>query len=336
MSFVTFGEIMLRMTPSAHAAKLKTSRSYDVNYAGSESNVASSLAILGNSVKFITKLPDNQLGDAAVSSLRSYGINTADILREGKKIGSYFIEIGTSIRPSSVIYDRVGSAISLIDENEFDWERIFIGQKWIFISGITAALSHQCALESIKMVKTAKKMGLKVSFDMNYRRTLWNNSGEARKIFDAILEHTDVLFGNTGVFKDVYGIDFEGEEGVEKTMAVATEAQEKFDVEQIVCTVRQQISANENIVSALSQNMGSAPVLSNIYKVGTLDRFGTGDAFAAAYLHSLESGWSLEKSIEFAAAAFALKHTIYGDQHTSNEQEIQSIMEGNISGHVLR
>ena len=336
MGFVTFGEIMLRLTPNAHAGKINTSRLFDVNYAGSESNVASSLALLGNKVKFVTKLPDNQLGDAAIGSLRSFGIDTADIIRDGKKIGTYFIEIGSSIRPSSVIYDRIGSAISLIDKDEFDWERIFIGQKWIFISGITAALSHQCAMESIKMVKIAKRLGLKVSFDMNYRRTLWKNPEEARKIFNAVLEHTDVLFGNTGVFKDVYGMDVEQGDEIEKTIAIAKEAQEKFNVEHIICTVRQQISANENIVSALSQKRGAVPVLSNIYKVGILDRFGTGDSFAGAYLHGLNAGWSQEKSIEFAAAAFALKHTIYGDQHTSNENEIQSIMEGNTSGYVLR
>lgn len=336
MGFVTFGEIMLRLTPYIQAGKINASQTFGVNYAGSESNVASSLALLGNNVKFITKLPENQLGDAAINSLRSYGINTEHILRGGSKIGTYFIEIGSSIRPSSVIYDRAGSAISQIGENEFDWEKIFIGQKWLYISGITAALSHQCAMETIKVAKIAKKMGVKVGFDMNYRRTLWKDAADSRKIFDTILEHTDLLFGNAGVLKDVYGMDFEGANEVEKTIAAAKKAQQKFGLEQVAFTVRKHTSASENELSALSLIANSKPILSNTYNIGVLDRFGTGDAFAAAYLHSLEAGWKDEESIAFATAAFALKHTLYGDQHTSNEQEIRSIMEGNTSGHVLR
>ncbi|WP_298474334.1 sugar kinase [uncultured Maribacter sp.] len=335
MSFTTFGEIMLRLTPSDHGSKIITAQNFGVHFAGSESNVASSLAQLGNNTQFITKLPNNSLGDAAINSLASYGINTNNILRGGDRIGTYFIEIGSSIRPSSVIYDRKDSAISRINHKEFDWENILKDQKWLFISGITPAISEKCAEEVIFLAEKAKKMNVNVSFDMNYRRTLWSDVSKARKIFDRILEHTDLLFGNNGVLKDVYDIDVQGNNLIDKTINTTKKAKEVFGINQLAFTVRNHHSASENELSGVYLDKDT-PTVSNSYKVNILDRFGTGDAFAAAFLHGLNKGWSQEKTIGFATAAFALKHTIKGDQHTSNEKEISSIYQGNITGHVLR
>lgn len=335
MSFTTFGEIMLRLTPNDHAAKINTARSFGVHYAGSESSVASSLAILGNEAQFITKLPENQVGQGAVQSLQAFGVSTNNILRGGNRIGTYFIEIGASIRPSSVIYDRAGSAISEIKSGEFDWETILKGQKWLFISGITPALSDSCTAETIKVAETAKKLGVKVAFDMNYRRTLWNDVTVARTIFNNILEHTDLLFGNTGVLKDVYDMDATGVNSIEKTKNLIQKAKQKFNLPQLAFTVRDHNSASENQLTGIYL-ADAEPIISNTYTVEIIDRFGTGDAFAAATLHGLQKGWENDKVIGFATAAFALKHTIKGDQHTSCEQEIQSIYDGNISGHVLR
>jgi len=335
MSFVTFGEIMLRLTPAAHGGKINSSKDFKVDYAGSESNVASSLGKLGNNVSFVTKLPVNQLGDAAVSSLAFYGIDTQYILRGEDKIGTYFIEIGTSIRPSSVIYDRKNTAISNIQANEFDWETILRGKKWIFLSGITPVLSEQCALEVIKVAKTAKATGVKVAFDMNYRRTLWKDAASARAIFNEILSYTDLLFGNIGVLKDVY--DFEIPEGdlLAKTIATAKKASKQFKIPEVAFTIRDHISASNNSVSAVYLKADTSYVSTN-YNIDITDRFGTGDAFAAACLHGLGKDWEPQKTIDFATAAFALKHTIQGDQHTSTEKEIFSVMEGNIGGHVIR
>ncbi|WP_405292469.1 PfkB family carbohydrate kinase [Algibacter sp. Ld11] len=335
MSFISFGEIMLRLTPTEHAGKINSAESFGVGYAGSESNVASSLAVLGNNVQFVTKLPLNAVGDACIMSLQHFGISTKNILRGGKRIGTYFIEIGSSIRPSSVIYDRAGSAISDIDSNEFDWESILKGQSHLFISGITPAISKNCADETIKVAKIAKKLGVKVSFDMNFRRTLWEDKTEARKIFDAVLEHTDLLFGNAGVLEDIYGIKEKGIGQAEITLRALEKARSQFGLSEIAFTVREHNSASENKLSAVCLSAGNF-FESNAYTVQIKDRFGTGDAFAAGYLHGIGKNWDIEKTLGFATAAFALKHTIKGDQHTSTEKEILSIMDGNTSGHVLR
>lgn len=335
MSFITFGETMLRLTPNQDAVKIKSSRLFQANYAGSESNVASSLGVLGNEVSHITKFPNNQLGDAAIDSLRSYGIDTKHIARGGNRIGTYFIEIGSSIRPSSVIYDRANSAISEIEANEFDWEEILENKKWLFLSGITPVLSKQCAHETIKAAKIAQQKGVKVCFDMNYRRSLWKDPADARKIFDQILEHTDLLFGNEGVLKDVYEVTPTGNSIVDKNIEATTIAAKKFGIEQLAFTMREHSSASENMVSAVFLN-NNKHHFSEAINISITDRFGTGDAFAAATLHAINKGWDDKKTVDFATAAFALKHTIQGDQHTSSEKEILSIMEGNTSGHVLR
>lgn len=335
MGFITFGEIMLRITPQEQNTKLGDTDRFVAGFAGSESNVASSLALLGNKVDFITKLPENQLGDAAMRSLRQYGINTDCILRGGPRIGAYFIELGYSIRPSSVLYDRSHSAISQIKKGEFDWEILLKNKSWVFVSGITPALSGSCAEETIRLVNTAKRLGVKVSFDFNYRRSLWRSNSVARKIFDQILGSTDLLFANTGSLTDVYGMKFKGENNTEQTCEAADKIRNEYGVKSLAFTIRDHTSATHNVLSALFQKEYEREVAST-YTVNILDRFGTGDAFAAACLHGLEKRWTNKKIINFATAAFALKHTVKGDQHTSSETEIQSIMEGNTSGHVIR
>ncbi len=335
MSFITFGELMLRISPQEQNTKLADTDRFVAGFAGSESNVASSLALLGNKVDFITKLPKNQLGDAAIKSLRQYGINTDYILRGGTRIGTYFIELGYSIRPSSVLYDRSHSAISQIKMGEFDWEMLLKGKSWVFVSGITPALSASCEAETIRLVKTAKRMGVQVSFDFNFRRSLWKNNAVARKIFDQILASTDLLFANTGSLTDVYGMKFKGNNSTEQTYEAADKIRNEYGINRLAFTIRDHTSATNNAISALLFTDNKSEIAPT-YAVNILDRFGTGDAFAAACLHGLEKGWANKKIIDFATAAFALKHTINGDQHTSSEAEIQSIMEGNTSGHVIR
>lgn len=335
MSFITFGETMLRLTPSNDAAKIKSARLFQVNYSGSESNVASSLGVLGNEVIHVTKFPNNQLGDGAIASLKSYGIETKYIARGGNRIGTYFIEIGSSIRPSSVVYDRTNSAISEIEPNEFDWEEILENKKWLFLSGITPVLSRQCAHETIKAAKVAQQKGVKVCFDMNYRRSLWKDPADARKIFDQILEHTDLLFGNEGVLKDVYDIKPVGDTILDKTIEASAVAAKKFGLNLIAFTMREHSSASQNRVSAVFLSNDKHHI-SDMIDISITDRLGAGDAFAAAILHAINIGWDHKKVVDFATAAFALKHTIQGDQHISSEKEILSIMEGNTSGHVLR
>ncbi len=335
MSFSTFGEIMLRLVPTGQADRLRTTSLFAVDYAGSESNVAVSLACLKNKVQFITKLPKNPLGQAARQSLERFNVSMENSIEGGHRIGTYFIELGSSIRPSRVVYDRMESAIAAIEKDEFDWEHILKNQKWLHISGITPALSEQCAEECVLAVETAQEIGVKVSFDLNYRRSLWESSDTAKNIFNRILEHTDLVFGNIGVLKDVYGLTFNGKNPTDQTLDALRKARHLFGVKQLAFTIRDHSSASVNQVggAVISED---EPIISNTYSIAITDRFGTGDAFAAGFLHALGNGWHPQKSIDFATAAFALKHTMIGDIHTSNEQEIHSIVEGNISGHVIR
>lgn len=335
MSFISFGEVMLRLVPEKAGIKLASANAFQVGFAGSESNVASSLALLGNPAAFVTKLPLNPVGEAALASLNSFGIDTSRIVRGGSRIGTYFIELGSSIRPSQVVYDRQGSAISDIAEGEFDWEQILKGKKWLFLSGITPALSGQCAAETIKAAQVAGSLGVKVAFDMNYRRTLWKDASEARRRFDQVLEHTDILFGNVGALSDVYGFNSKASSELDQTLEAAEFAANNFGLQHLAFTVREHPSATVNTVYAMYQ-APSGRATSNPIEVVITDRFGAGDAFAAAFLHALNKEWSAREAIEFAAAAFALKHTIAGDQHTSSEAEIRAVMEGHTKGHVLR
>lgn len=335
MSFSTFGEIMLRLVPTGQADRLGTTPLFAVDYAGSESNVAVSLACLGNKVQFISKLPNNPLGQAARQSLNRFQVSTQNVIEGGQRIGTYFIEQGSSIRPSRVVYDRAGSAMASIKKGEFDWEHILKHQKWLHVSGITPALSKSCAEECILASKTAQKMGVKVSFDLNYRRSLWTSSKKAKTLFDRILEHTDLVFGNIGALKDVYGMVFNGNNPTDQTLDALRKARHVFGVEQLAFTVREHSSASVNHLSGACI-ANEEPVLSHSYEIDITDRFGTGDAFAAGFLHALHQGWGQQECADFATAAFALKHTMMGDIHTSTEQEINSIVAGNISGHVIR
>ncbi|WP_255307358.1 sugar kinase [Allomuricauda sp. CP2A] len=335
MEFVTFGEIMLRLTPSQKGDKLLLAQEFAVGYAGAESNVAVSLSLLGNQVSFISKVPNNPMGKAALFGLNQFGVSTDTVSLGGNRMGTYFIELGASIRPSRVVYDRQGSSISQIEPGELDWDTILQNKNWLHLSGITPALSDQCAKESILAAETAKKYGVKVSFDLNFRRTLWPDGKTARNIFDAIIANSDVVFGNLGALGDVYGLQFSGKDGMERTKRAMLKASDLFGVKNMAFTIRENRSASQNKLQGAALKDGTI-FFSRPYEVQVEDRFGTGDAFAAAYLHSLNKDWKSEKAIEFATAAFALKHTINGDLHTSTEEEIISVVDGNLSGHVIR
>ena len=335
MCFVTFGEIMLRLTPQENRGKIVTATAFNVSYAGSESNIASSLSILGNDTQFVTKLPLNSLGDGALRSLRGHGIQTDFIVRGGNRIGTYFIEMGSSIRPSRVVYDRAGSAIAMMEKSDFDWEEILKGKNWLHVSGITPALSKACAEATMTLVKTARKMGVKVSFDLNFRRSLWNDRTHARKIFDAILEHTDLLIANTGAIADVYQANFKDSDHMERSVQAINWAKQCFGVGYLGFTVREHRSASHNILAGLLLS-DKGLVRSPVYDLQVIDRFGSGDAFVAGLLHGLNQNWTTKETLDFATAAFALKHTIPGDQNISTVNEIKAIMDGKTSGWVIR
>ncbi len=335
MSFVTFGEIMLRLTPNNPVEQLVSTTQMEVGYAGAESNVAASLSLLGNDTDFVSKLPKNPIGEAAINSLRRFGVSTRHVIRGGERIGTYFIENGSSIRPSRVIYDRSNSALAAIIGNEFEWISILKKKKWLHITGITLALSEQCAQECVDLAIRAREQGVKVSFDMNFRRSLWNDKSKARVIYTQIMNHTDLLFANLGALQDVFGLDFKGSSSILKTEKAIHKTQELFGISNHAFTIRELVSASLNTVSGMFLTENELHT-SKSYCVNIVDRFGTGDAFAAGCLHAVNKGLNGRETIDFASAAFAIKHTIRGDINTSSEEEINNVAKGNIQGHIQR
>lgn len=334
MSLVFFGELMLRLTPSQPQQQLIVAKELSVDFAGAESNVAGSLARLGNQCEFVTKLPDNALADHAIASLHQYGIGTKHTLRGGERIGTYFIELGSSIRPSRVVYDRAYSAISQINHNEFDWSAIFSDQTHFHLSGILPALSKQCAVESIKAATIARKMGLTVSFDLNYRRSLWQDSSLARDYFSQILTHSTLAFGNAGVMQDVFDFVPKSNDSVAGAQEIGVYLFDQFGVDAAI-TQRIHHSANQNALRGFYLR-GADVTASTDITVDILDRLGTGDAFAAGILHGVQQHWETDKTVQFANAAFALAHTCYGDQNWLSEAEIMTVANGDMSGHIIR
>ncbi|MEM6641825.1 MAG: sugar kinase [Bacteroidota bacterium] len=329
MRVLTFGEIMLRLTPSKRGELLRNCGNMEVNFAGSESNVATSLAALGHEVSFVTVLPKNDIGLACKRSLNSHGIDTSKVQFADGRLGTYFIEAGSSIRPSKVVYDREYSVFSLAGPEAFDWPTILEDKDWIFVSGITAALSKNSANSLLSLLASARKVNTKIAFDMNYRRTLWKNVKNAKTFFQDAIKYVDLLFGNIGLLEDL--LDFKKQQTKTALITIA----ERFDLQQICFTDRKHHSASLNELQGFFYSEGEIYQSSPI-TVDITDRFGTGDAFAAGCLHGFFKNWPPEKIIPFGSAAFALKHTIAGDQHLSSERDILAISEGNTTGHVLR
>ncbi|GAB5379486.1 MAG: sugar kinase [Aliiglaciecola sp.] len=323
---ICFGEVMTRLTPSRANETLFSSDELRIDFAGAESNVASALARWGAETSLVTKFPDNPISDKAISHLSAYGINTKYVNRGGPRLGTYYIELGSSIRPSRVVYDRAGSSFSQVTKSEFDWPSILRNADCLHISGITSALSKQCAEENLEAAKRAQEMGVVVSFDLNFRRSLWSENHNAAELFIDILHHTDIVFGNQGVVKDVFGYDGNNS---------AQYIQQNFNIENVAFTQRKHIDASTNILSGELLTKDGA-FFSEPRKIEIKDRFGTGDAFAAGILWGYLNGFSSQHTLDFATAAFALKHTIWGDQLTASKDEIQSIANGNVSGHVIR
>ncbi len=338
MKIVSFGEIMLRLSPlTAHERLVKTD-ALKMAFAGAESNAAVSLAILGHEAYFVTCLPSNPLGDAAINSLREFGVDTRHILREGKRIGTYYIEYGASIRPTRVIYDRENSAIAQVKPGSLHWEAILQGKDWLNFTGITPALSASCAQECLSAAKTARQLGVKVSFDLNYRRTLWSPV-EARNVITQLLPYINVLFANAGSANDVFGIEtgqpHSWSAHLNSTRQAAQALADLAHFDLIALTVRDHLSASDNGWAGMLYDKNTF-FESRQYQFELVERLGGGDSFMAGVLHGLGSGWEHPRTIEFATAASALKHTIPGDLNLLTEAEIAEVAGGDLSGKVKR
>lgn len=335
---VSFGEILLRFTPAQLQERVVSAKTFQRAYAGAESNVAINLSILNHEVYFVTRLPENPLGEGAENSLREFGVDTRYIVKGGRRMGTYYIEHGASIRPTRVTYDRESSAIAMIEPGMLDWDEIFADKDWFLLTGITPALSPTCAQESLVALQKAKEKGLQVAFDLNFRRTLWSKE-DARKVLTQMMPYVDVLFANAGSAHDVFDIQTEEsmdwEAQVAGTRSVAKALSNIGDFKLIALTVREQKSATENGWAGLLYD-GEKHYESRKYQFQVVDRLGGGDAFTAGVLHGLIKDWDLKETVEFASASSALKHTLPGDLNILSENEILEVAQGDTSGRVKR
>lgn len=336
---VTLGEIMLRlMTPEFD--RFVQADSFNAIYGGGEANVAVSLANYGFDSYFVTKLPEHEIGQAAVNALRRYGVHTEHIVRGGERVGIYFSETGASMRPSKVIYDRSHSAIAEADAREFDFKKIFEGVSWFHTSGITPAISAKGAELTKKAMIAAKEAGAKVSIDLNYRAKLWTPE-EAQKVMRDLMQYVDVCIGNEedaslslgftpkGLDVTEGKVDMKGYETIFKQMM------EEFNFELVVSSLRESFSASDNGWSAAIYD-GKEFYRSTRYDVRIVDRVGGGDSFAAGLITGLLDGKTPQDALEFGVAASALKHTIRGDFNLMSRKEVENLVGGDASGRVQR
>lgn len=336
---VTFGEIMLRLAPEGYMRFVQAD-SFGATYGGGEANVAVSLANYGLDAAFVTKLPTHEIGQAAVNSLRRYGVDTSRIARGGDRVGIYFLEKGASQRPSKVIYDRAGSSICTAKAADFDWNMIFDGADWFHFTGITPALNDDVAAICLEACKAAKERGVKISCDLNYRNKLWTKE-KAGQVMGELCGYVDVCIANEEDASDVFGIHAsntdvtKGEVNHEGYKEVAKQLADRFGFEKVAITLRESVSANDNNWSAMLFD-GSDYVFSKKYAMHIVDRVGGGDSFGAGLIYSLLSGFDSRKTIEFAVAASCLKHSIEGDFNMVTVSEVEKLAGGDGSGRVQR
>ena len=340
---LTFGEVMLRLSPPYHN-RISQTRSYDAIFGGGEANVAVSLANFGIPVEFITRLPNNDLGDACIQYLRQYGVNVDKIIRGGERIGIYFLEIGASARPSKVIYDRNNSAIATANLSMFDWNTIFNGVQWFHWTGITPAISQNLADICLEAVKEAKNRGITVSCDLNYRSKLWKYGKSPIEIMPELVKKCDIAIGNEEDAEKALGIRApdtdvtSGKLDPEKYKNVMNTITQQYpNLKYVAITLRGSISASHNTWAGLLYD-GKDTYISPHYDITHIvDRVGGGDSFVAGLIYGLlKFKNDLQETLNFAVAASCLKHTIFGDFNLVTVDEVKKIMKGDVSGRVSR
>lgn len=338
MKIVTLGELMLRLQPFDHL-RFVQSEDYEATFGGGEANVAVSLANYGCDAYFVSKLPTHEIGQAAVNSLRKYGVKTDYVVRGGDRVGIYFLEKGASQRASKVIYDRANSAFALSNYDEYDWDAIFDGATWLHFSGITPALGDNVAKLTEEALIAAKKHGVTVSCDLNYRNKLWSKD-KAREVMTRLMKYVDVCIGNEDDANDVFGITPEnndtskGQLNKEGYVSVAKQLKDKFGFKYVAITLRTSISASENNWAAMLYDGNS--YLSKEYHMQIIDRVGGGDSFAGGLIYGLTHDYKPQEAIEFAVAASCLKHSIEGDYNLVSVDEVKKLAGGDGSGRVQR
>lgn len=339
MKVVTFGEIMLRLSPHGYL-RFTQADEFEATYGGGEANVAVSLANYGLDAAFVTKLPKHNIGQAAVNDLRRYGVDTSHIVRGGERVGIYYLEKGASQRASQVIYDRAHSAIATAKRSDFDWEKIFEGVDWFHFTGITPALNDDVAEICLDAVKAAQAAGVKVSCDLNYRNKLWSKE-KAKEVMSGLMPYVNLIVANEEDAYDTFGIQAgdtdvtTGQLEHESYVDVAKQLHEKFGCEYISITLRESISASINNWAGMLYHEGKA-YFSQKYEINIVDRVGGGDSFGGGLIYSVLNGKDPQDAIEFAVAASCLKHTVQGDYNRVSVDEVLTLAGGDGSGRVQR
>jgi 2-dehydro-3-deoxygluconokinase len=302
--------------------------------------VAVSLANFGLDAAFVTRLPKHDIGQAAVNSLRQFGVDTSKIVRGGDRVGIYFLEKGASQRPSKVIYDRAGSAIAAASPGDFDWNSVFQGVRWFHFTGITPALGDNAAALTLEACKAAKAGGLTVSCDLNYRKNLWSRE-KAGEVMARLMPFVDLCIANEEDAADVFGIQAKNSDVTAGTIShegykeVAKALADRFGFKKVAITLRESISANDNNWAAMYYDGGNC-YFSRKYAVRIVDRVGGGDSFGAGLIYANLKGLGPQESIEFAVAASCLKHSIEGDFNQVSVDEVKKLAGGDASGRVQR
>lgn len=336
---VTLGEIMLRLSPEGNDRFIQTDH-FRIIPGGGEANVAVSLANYGHEAVFVTKLPQHEIGQIAVNALRRYGVDTRFIVRGGDRVGLYYAETGASMRPSKVIYDRAHSAIAEARADEFDFDQIFEGAQWFHWSGITPAISDNAAEITKQACEAAKRHGVTVSVDLNFRKKLWT-SEKAISVMRPLMQYVDVCIGNEEDAQLCLGFKPDADVEGGKTDAsgyhkIFEQMARQFGFKYVVSTLRESYSATHNGWKALIYN-GKEFYESRHYDIDPIiDRVGGGDSFAGGLIHGLLTKTTQGDALEFAVAASALKHTINGDFNLVSEAEVESLAKGNANGRVQR
>lgn len=336
---VTFGELMLRLAPNGYYRFFQNDQ-MQATFGGGEANVAVSLANYGIDSVYVTKLPAHAIGQAAVNSLRQFGVDTSKIVRGGERVGIYYLEKGASQRGSVCIYDRAYSAIQMAKPDDFNWNDIFEGADWFHFTGITPALGENLVEICKEACIEAKKRGIKISCDLNYRGKLWTRE-QARAAMTELCKYVDVCISNEEDAKDVFGIEAEntdiygGKLNHEGYKSVAKQLAEKFGFEKVAITLRSSISASDNDWAGMLYD-GENYCFSKSYHLHIVDRVGGGDSFGGGLIYALLNEKSTQDAIEFAVAASALKHSVEGDYNRVSVAEVEKLAGGDGSGRVQR
>jgi len=326
MKLVAFGELLLRLN-TRDFERFVQAGELTARYTGGEANVAVALALWGHETFAVSKVPAHEIGQACVNDLRRYGVNTDWVVRGGERLGILYVETGASQRPSNVIYDRDFSSFRGVEPQEFDWDAILTGKDWLHFTGTAPALGPRvvCVLE--EALRTARRLGVSVSFDCNYRSTLWSVE-EARAVLPRLMPSVDLFVGSSHDAQALFDVPGSPAESPARL-------REKFGFRRVAYTVRQSPSASFNLLGGLLCDAAGC-CASRVYEMHVVDRIGGGDAFTAGLLHGIASGWEPQKIVEFAAAASCLKHSIPGDFNLVSLEEVRHLAETGEAGRVRR